>query len=99
MGSALIPGRSVIRCCAAKAIGLKARVLTTKWERLANTLLHGIATLRDGSFLLVGRASEDKIIVQAPYSPRPNLMTRTEFEVRMQWQARPDDADSTSPGF
>ena len=40
----------------------------------------GIATLRDGSFLLVGKASEDKIIVQAPYTPRPSLMTRAEFE-------------------
>ena len=68
----------MLRC--AKAIGLKARVLTTKWERLADTPLPGIATLRDGSFLLVGKASEDKIIVQAPYSPRPSLMTRAEFE-------------------
>ena len=68
----------MLRC--AKAIGLKARVLTTKWERLANTPLPGIATLRDGSFLLVGKASEDKIIVQAPYTPRPSLMTRAEFE-------------------
>ena len=68
----------MLRC--AKAIGLKARVLTTKWERLADTPLPGIATLRDGSFLLVGKASEDKIIVQAPYTPRPSLMTRAEFE-------------------
>ena len=68
----------MLRC--AKAIGLKARVLTTKWERLADTPLPGIATLRDGSFLLVGKASEDKIIVQAPYSSRPSLMTRAEFE-------------------
>jgi subfamily B ATP-binding cassette protein HlyB/CyaB len=68
----------MLRC--AKAIGLKARVVTTKWERLANTPLPGIASLRDGSFLLIGKASEDKIIVQAPYSQRPSVMTRAEFE-------------------
>ena len=68
----------MLRC--AKGFGLKARSLTTKWERLANTPLPGIAALRDGSFLLLGKASEDKIIVQAPDSPRPTLMTRAEFE-------------------
>ena len=30
--------------------------------------------------MLLGKASEDKIIVQAPDSPRPTLMTRGEFE-------------------
>jgi len=54
--------------------------LTTKWERLANTPLPAIAALRDGSFLLLGKAGEDKIIVQAPDAPRPTLMTRAEFE-------------------
>jgi subfamily B ATP-binding cassette protein HlyB/CyaB len=54
--------------------------LTTKWERLANTPLPGITALRDGSFLLLGKAGEDKIIVQAPDSLRPTLMTRAEFE-------------------
>ena len=68
----------MLRCT--KGFGLKARCLTTKWERLANTPLPGIAVLRDGGFLLLGKAADDKIIVQAPGSPRPTLMTRTEFE-------------------
>src|SRR5215472_2602826 len=68
----------MLRC--ARGFGIKARALTTKWERLANTPLPGIAALRDGSFLLLGKAGEDKIIVQAPDSPRPTLMTRAEFE-------------------
>ena len=54
--------------------------MTTKWERLAKTPLPGIAALRDGSFLLLGKAGEDKIIVHAPDSPRPTLMTRAELE-------------------
>ena len=68
----------MLRC--AKGFGLKARSVTTKWERLANTPLPGIAVLRDGSFLLLGKAGDDKIIVQAPGSPRPTLMTRAELE-------------------
>ena len=74
----------MVRC--ARALGLKARALTTKWERLSNTPLPGIAALLDGGFLLLGKADEDKIIVQAPDSPRPTLMTRAEFEAA--WDGR-----------
>ena len=68
----------MLRC--AKGFGLKARSLTTKWARLANTPLPGIAVLRDGGFLILGKAGDDKIIVQAPNSPRPTMMTRPELE-------------------
>jgi subfamily B ATP-binding cassette protein HlyB/CyaB len=76
-GAAPISIPEMLRC--AKGFGLKARVLSTKWER-ANTPLPAIAALRDGSYLLIGKGSEDKIIVQAPDSPRPTLLTRAEFE-------------------
>ena len=68
----------MLRC--ARQLGLKARESKTQWDRLARTPLPGIATLRDGGFLLLGKASEDKILVQAPDSARPKLMTRAEFE-------------------
>src|SRR5579871_1941058 len=60
--------------------GLKARVLKTKWERLQSAPLPGIAALRDGGFLLLGKAGDDKILVQAPNAPVPVMMTRAEFE-------------------
>ena len=68
----------MLRC--AKQFGLRARCLTSRWERLANTPLPGIAALRDGGFLLIGKPGGDKIIVQAPNTPQPRLMTREEFE-------------------
>ena len=68
----------MLRC--AKEFGLKARSYRSKWERLVTTPLPGIAVLRDGRFLVVGKASEDQIIVQDPLSPRPVLMSRAEFE-------------------
>src|SRR5437763_6332313 len=64
----------------ARQLGLKARETRTRWDRLARTPLPGIAALRDGGFLLLGKASEDKILVQAPGAPRPRLMTREELE-------------------
>jgi subfamily B ATP-binding cassette protein HlyB/CyaB len=77
-GAAPIGIPEMLRC--AKQFGLKARMSTTKWERLATTPLPGIAALRDGGFLLLGKADDDKIIVQSPLSPRPMMMTRAEFE-------------------
>jgi ATP-binding cassette, subfamily B, bacterial HlyB/CyaB len=64
----------------AKELGLKARPTTSAWPRLAKTPLAAIAGLKDGGFLLLGRANEDKVLVQLAFSPRPALMTRAEFE-------------------
>ena len=64
----------------ARQLGLKAREVRTRWDRLVRTPLPGIAMLRDGGALIVGKASEDKILVQAPNFPRPRLMTRAELE-------------------
>jgi len=74
----------MLRC--AKGFGLKVRSVTTKWARLANTPLPAIAVLRDGGFLILGKVGDDKIIVQAPNSPRPTMMTRAELEAA--WDGR-----------
>ena len=68
----------MIRC--AKSLGLKARSVMTNWARLEHTPLPAIAALRDGRFLLLGRRGEDRILVQAPDSPRPAMMSRAELE-------------------
>ncbi|MBN9487233.1 MAG: type I secretion system permease/ATPase [Alphaproteobacteria bacterium] len=77
-GSDAIGVAEMLRC--ARQLGLKAREVRTRWDRLIRTPLPGIAVLRDGGFLLLGKASDDKILVQMPGSPRPKLMTRAEFE-------------------
>lgn len=83
------PGRPIgvmemIRC--AKGLGLKARSVTTNWERLAKTPLPAIAAMRDGSFLLLGRCGDDSILVLSPNSPRPHMMSRAELEAA--WDGR-----------
>jgi len=78
LGTDTIGVSEMLRC--ATQLGLKARQSKTRWDRLPRTPLPGIAPLRDGGFLLLGKASEDKILVQAPGSPRPQLLTRAELE-------------------
>jgi subfamily B ATP-binding cassette protein HlyB/CyaB len=67
----------MLRC--AKDLGLKARACLTEWSRLAKTPVPAIAALRDGGFLVVAKAAEDKVLVQPPLEPRPALMTRAEL--------------------
>jgi ATP-binding cassette, subfamily B, bacterial HlyB/CyaB len=68
----------ILRC--AKGFGLKAKTVSTNWARLAGIAMPCIGILRDGEFLLLGKAGEDKIIVQVPDASKPELMTRAEFE-------------------
>ena len=67
----------ILRC--AKDLGLKARAFRTDWSRLAVTPLPGIASLRDGGFMILAKASEDKVLVQSALARRPALMTRAEL--------------------
>jgi subfamily B ATP-binding cassette protein HlyB/CyaB len=64
----------------AKQFDLRARAFSTNWRRLANTPLPGIAALNDGNFIIVGKVSEDRILVQAPGTSSPVIMTKAEFE-------------------
>src|SRR6185312_12423981 len=64
IGSSRIGITEMLRC--AKEMDLKARVLSTGWERLTKTPLPGIAILRDGGFLILGKAAPDKVLVQRP---------------------------------
>jgi subfamily B ATP-binding cassette protein HlyB/CyaB len=68
----------MLRC--AKDFGLKARTFKTKWQRLVKTPLPGIALLRDGGCLIVGKANDKQVLVQNPLSPRPYLLSKDEFE-------------------
>jgi subfamily B ATP-binding cassette protein HlyB/CyaB len=77
LGTDKIGAPEMLRC--AKDLGLKARAYRTNWSRLARTPLPAIATLRDGSFLVLAKAAEDKVLVQSPQAPRPALMTRAEL--------------------
>jgi subfamily B ATP-binding cassette protein HlyB/CyaB len=77
LGAATIGVPEMLRC--ARELGLKARACRSKWTRLAKTPLPAIATLRDGAFMVIAKAGDDKVLVQAPTAQRPALMTRDEL--------------------
>jgi ATP-binding cassette, subfamily B, bacterial HlyB/CyaB len=77
-GGARIGIPEMLRC--AKELGLKARARRTNWSRLAHTPMPAIAALRDGGFLLLGKASEKQALVQRPLSRGPELLSRDECE-------------------
>src|SRR6266849_467189 len=78
LGHCMVGVPEMLRC--SKELGLKARSYKTSWKRLAATPLPGIAVLRDGDFIVLGKVGEDRAIVQSPHASRPSLMTRAELE-------------------
>lgn len=84
MGTRFVGITEMLRCT--KALGLKARLVGTSWAHLARTPLPAIAVLNDGSFLVLGRAGGDEVLVQRSSEPRPLKLTRSEFETM--WDGR-----------
>src|ERR1700719_2349462 len=83
-GGARIGLTEMLRC--AKDFGLKARVVKTRWARLTSSPLPAIACLGNGGFLVVGKASNDQVLVSDPSVGRPEMLTRAAFEER--WDGR-----------
>ena len=76
-GTASFGAADIIRC--ARSLGLKARTHRTEWSRLPDSPLPAIALLRDGSFMVIAKASAEKVLVQSPQAQRPVLMERDEL--------------------
>src|SRR5271166_6903398 len=66
----------------AREFGVRARVRTTDWSRLALSRFPAIAVLRGGDFLLLGEIAEDNVIIVRPSlaTPKPERLTRAQFE-------------------
>ena len=77
-GASAIGIPELLRC--AREVGLKAQSRAATWKRLIRTPLPAIIGLRDGGFLVLGKVGDDKALVQSQLSPKPELMTREEFE-------------------
>src|ERR1700704_596205 len=64
---------------ATKRFPVKARAITSNFERLRKTHLPALAGLKDGSWLVIGKVAEDKLLIQRPPAPRPEVMSRDAF--------------------
>lgn len=54
----------LLRC--AKGLGVKSRLVRTRWERLARTPLPALARRRDGGFFVLAQVAADKVLIQDP---------------------------------
>jgi subfamily B ATP-binding cassette protein HlyB/CyaB len=84
LGPAAVGITEMLRC--AKEFGLKARAVQTTWARLKQTPLPAIAAFKDGGFVVLGHAGADRAVVQRPSTPRPETLSRAEFEAL--WDGR-----------
>jgi subfamily B ATP-binding cassette protein HlyB/CyaB len=68
----------LLRC--AKGVGVKARTIKTRWDRLARTPLPAIAVHRSGRFFVLGQVGPDKVLIHDPLEQRPLAIPRALFE-------------------
>jgi subfamily B ATP-binding cassette protein HlyB/CyaB len=64
----------------AKELGLKARMAKTSWDRLSKTPLPAILPLRDGTFMILGKVSGEKALVQNVVTSKPEVLERAQLE-------------------
>jgi ATP-binding cassette, subfamily B, bacterial HlyB/CyaB len=83
-GSAVASKEDLVRV--ARKLGLKSRIVATKWERLPKTPLPAIVENSDGAFLIAIRFLNGKLLVHRPTELRPRLVERSEFE--QAWSGR-----------
>jgi len=63
----------------AKHIGFRARKVASSFDRLPQVSLPAIAVKKDGSFVILAKAAEDKVLIQDPGAQAPQEMTQEEF--------------------
>src|SRR5579862_952112 len=59
---------------AGKQLGLKARLVKTRPDRLAKTPLPAIALRPDGRCFVLAKIAGDKVLIQDPAEPRPTTV-------------------------
>jgi len=74
----VIGSRDLLR--AARYLGLKAREVSSSFDRLAKTALPAIARHKDGHHFVVADVREDKVLVRDPLESRPLVLPREIFE-------------------
>lgn len=64
---------------AAKDVGLKARLLSTDWDSLAETPLPAIAQHQNGRFFVLAKVTKDKALVLDSARGKPQAISKAEF--------------------
>ncbi|HEY5626832.1 MAG TPA: type I secretion system permease/ATPase [Nitrospira sp.] len=65
---------------AAKHLGLKAGVISTRWSKLPGTPFPAMAKRKDGRYAVLAKIEGDKALIQDPVEGRPLILSREQFE-------------------
>ncbi|WP_266171405.1 type I secretion system permease/ATPase [Dyella subtropica] len=74
-------GRDLV-LLAAKKLGLKAKAVQSAADRLSYLALPALAMDRDGSFYVIARANDQKVLIQDPRRAAPEILSLAEVEAR-----------------
>lgn len=78
--------REITLLRAAKDLSFKAKAVTSSPDRLGKLPLPAIAHRRDGTFFILAKAAEGKVLVQDPLVGRPETWETTKLEA--EWDGR-----------
>ncbi|HTZ28823.1 MAG TPA: type I secretion system permease/ATPase [Streptosporangiaceae bacterium] len=76
-GKAALDEADLLR--AARRFPVKVGAHRSSFKRLQVTPLPVLARLKDGRWLVIGRVSEEKLLIQDPTQPKPAVLDRDEF--------------------
>jgi len=71
---------------AAKKFPVKAKAVSSSLRRLPKTPLPALAVLRSGAFVVIGKVTEDRVLLQGRDDPSPRLLSYAAFE--QEWSGR-----------
>ncbi len=65
---------------AARKFEVKAKAVTTRFERLVATPMPALARRIDGRWVVIGRADAEKVLIQDPLAQKPELIDAISFQ-------------------
>src|SRR5207249_4151860 len=65
---------------AARRLGLKAGKRSATWARLGTSPLPAMAQYTDGCYVILGQVDGERVLVQDPRQPNPQVLSRQDFE-------------------
>jgi ATP-binding cassette, subfamily B, bacterial HlyB/CyaB len=71
---------------AAKRFPVKVKAVSSSLRRLSKTPLPALALLRSGAFAVVGKVTDDSVLIQGRNDPSPRLVSFAAFE--QEWSGR-----------
>lgn len=83
---------------ASRKLGLKAKRVETRLERLTQTPLPAIAADRQGGFFIIARMDQGKVLIQDPRAERPEVIDLATLEQRWSGELLLLRSEALAPG-